>query len=150
MPPGGAPPSIHQPFVEDHRRLDGLLARLLGALEIHDGAASLEIWRELDPALLGHMDAEEEHLLPALHLAREREARVIIQEHRHLRERWKELGDALSRPAAALGMLRDFVDVFRAHARGEEKILYQWTDAHVAEPHRSSAIRAVAARLRGS
>jgi hypothetical protein len=139
------PATVSEHFLADHARLERLLGRVQSALEKPDRDGALQRWTEYRASLMAHLEAEEKNLIPALLLRSQREARVIVQEHRHLRSRIKELDDAMaSHPREeALEDLRDFSDELRAHTLGEERILYRWTDSHLDESQRILAIEAL-------
>jgi hypothetical protein len=92
---------------------------------------------------MAHLEAEEENLIPWLLPRSERAARVIVQEHRHIRARSKELDAAMASHEATLDTVRDFSDELRAHSQSEERLLYRWTDTHLDEPQRMLAIEAL-------
>lgn len=81
-------------------------------------------------------------MIPELLGAHARDARVLIQEHQHIRTRLMELGGAVESPRR-LGRLRSFLDELRAHARTEDRLLYQWVDALLDEPTRLSLVDAL-------
>jgi hypothetical protein len=92
-----------------------------------------------------HLEAEEKHLLSELLRAFEREARVLLREHHHIRTRLSALGTGFRSPTASqVDSVRNFVDELRAHAKNEERLLYQWADARLDEQVRTSAIAALA------
>jgi hypothetical protein len=108
--------------VADDLRLEDMLARLLGALNAADPNA-LVLWREFEVCLTAHMDDEERRVTPKLAAIRLREAMAILQEHRYLRARLKEMGEAIARGTLRPENARSFCDEVRAHARHEDAIL---------------------------
>ena len=138
---------VAEAFLADHRRLEALLAELLIASEARDHLAERKLWLECDAALATHMECEETHLIPALLRLHERDARVVVHEHRHIRRRLAELGAAIAPHGFSPGTVRDFIDEVRAHARSEDRLLYRWADAHLGEPEHIAAIAALTASL---
>jgi hypothetical protein len=134
---------IRDGFLADHRRLESLLQRLVAAFASNDRQEIASRWAELDAGLLSNMEAEEKHLIPALLRAGASEARILVQEHRHIRARLTELGSAFDLHLARLDSVRDFIDELRAHAQSEDRILYRWADVHLDEPGRASIIDAL-------
>ena len=55
-----------------------------------------------------HIEAEELRLIPALLIARERDTRVLVQEHRHIRARLTDLRNRLALGSLRRDSLRDF------------------------------------------
>jgi Hemerythrin HHE cation binding domain len=108
--------------VADNQQLDDMFARLLIALENADPGV-LERWREFELGLNAHMEDEEQRLTPRLAAIRLREALAILQEHRYLRSRLREFGEAIARGDLRPENARSFRDELRAHGRHEEAIL---------------------------
>jgi hypothetical protein len=113
-------PTIDQ--AEDDQRLNDLFARLLNALESANRDV-MSLWREFEVCLNAHMEDEEQRVTPKLAAIRLREALAILQEHRYLRSRLKEIGEAIARGDLRLENARSFRDELRAHARHEDAIL---------------------------
>jgi len=130
-------------FLEDHDRHTEILERMRVALGQHDDDAASMLWGELCGALLTHLEAEETFLLPELLRGHERDARVLLQEHRHIRTRLNEIGRAVDARTVGTDALRDLADELAAHERHESHALYAWVDAHVDEATRTAAIDAL-------
>jgi hypothetical protein len=116
--------------VPDDAALDAAIATLLGALEADDLGVVASTWPAFARDVVAHMDDEEQRVTPRIAAVRPREALAILQEHRFLRGRLRELGDALARRALRLEDARSFRDELRAHARHEEKILQRMPEAN--------------------
>jgi hypothetical protein len=117
-------PTIDQ--VADDERLDEMFARLLTALESADRDV-VSLWREFEVCLNAHMDDEEQRVTPRLAAIRLRDALAILQEHRYLRARLKEIGAAIARGDLRLENARSFLVELRAHGRHEDAILQRLT-----------------------
>jgi hypothetical protein len=117
-------PTIEQ--AADDERLDDMFARLLKALGSTDSDV-LSLWREFEACLNAHMDDEEQRVTPKLAAIGLREAMAILQEHRYLRARLKEMGEAIMRGNLRLENARSLRDELRAHARHEDAILQRLT-----------------------
>jgi hypothetical protein len=118
---------------------------VLASLAADDGEKILSSWTNFCFAVLAHMEAEEMSLIAALLRISERDARVLLQEHRHVRTRLNELGAGFRLRTPRLQSLRSFADELRAHAKSEDRLLYLWADAHLDEPARASAAEALTA-----
>jgi hypothetical protein len=141
-----APPSVPAHFLADHARLEALLEQVLALLETDDRERMLSSWAHFCARVFAHMEAEETCLISPLLGVCERDARVLLQEHRHIRARLKELSTALRLRAVRVDSLRSLVDELGAHARSEERLLYRWADARLDESARAAAIEALTAR----
>jgi hemerythrin superfamily protein len=139
---------IRDHFLADHRRLETLVEEVLAAFEANDRQEVARLWTEFELGLLAHLEAEEVHLIPGLLRVCERDARVIVQEHRHIRTRLTELGVTVDLHTIRLDSARDFIDELRAHSKNEDRLLYRWGDAHLDESERKSLFAALAAGLR--
>jgi hypothetical protein len=136
--------AVSEHFLADHRRLEALLRNTVSALETNDQVGASGHWAECCSGLLTHMDAEERNLVPALLQRSERDARVLVQEHRHIRSRLTALSAEMASQRIRADSVRDFLDEFHAHSQSEDRLLYQWVDAYADEPSRVRAIGAIA------
>lgn len=134
---------VRDRFRADHAQLEALLEKTRDAFQRNDRDAVAQAWAELDARLLTHMDAEERYMIAALNRSDARAARALIEEHRHLRTRLTEIGTAVDLHIARLETFRQFQDELRAHARHEDGALYLWSDEHLDEGDRVSAIAAL-------
>ena len=146
--PAPSTTAIRDRFLADHHRLDALLSKLSAAFEANDPEDVAKLWTDFESGLLAHLEAEEATMIPALLRACARDARVIVQEHRHIRSRLAELGVAVDLHTIRLDTARDFIDELFAHAENEDRLLYRWADGHLGEPERVSALSELAARFR--
>jgi hypothetical protein len=135
--------AVRDRFLADHRRLEALLDHVVAAFAANDGAETSGLWLEFDSGLLTHLEAEETFLIPELFAVHERSAPVLVQEHRHIRARLTDLGSGVGSHSVRLDSLRSFVDELRAHAQTEDRLLYQWADAHLGGPSGSASIEAL-------
>jgi len=144
--PEEAAVTLREGMLADHRRIEGLLTRVVVALEAVDPARAVAEWAELDRALTAHLDAEDRHIIPTLFASRPRDAQSLLQEHRHVRNRALELGNAIRKNTLSPWTVRGFLDELSAHVRRETEVLYDFADEEVAEADRSAALLAVAPR----
>lgn len=142
------PATIRDRLLADHRRLETLLERLLAAFEANDREDMAQGWTEFESGLLAHLEAEETYLFPALQRVSERDASVLIREHRHIRTRLTEIGVSLDLHTVRLASARDFVDELRAHSRNEDRLLYRWAGDHLDETQRTSLFAALSTVVR--
>ncbi len=132
------PTGTRDQFLADHRRLDVVLEQLLASFEANDRDGVARLWTEFESGLLAHLDAEEAHLVPALLRASERDARVILGEHKHIRLRLAELGVGIDLHTVRLESARHFIDELRAHAYNEDRLLYRFADQQGGDHERRS------------
>jgi hemerythrin-like domain-containing protein len=142
-----APPSslVRERFLGDHRALEELLKRVLAAFEANDRGAVATLWSEFEERLTNHLDAEDRHVIPRLFSSRPREARTLLEEHRHIRLRLSELRSGIALHVVRLETARGFIDELCAHSRHEEDVLYRWADEHLDGRDQGALIGALAA-----
>jgi hypothetical protein len=123
--------TIRDRFLEDHSELEDLFAGLLDAFEANDREGIAQLWNEFDNRLARHLETEERFMIPPLFAFRPRDARAILEEHRHIRSRLVELGCGVDLHTVRVETARGFIEELRAHARHEEDVLYRWADEHL-------------------
>jgi hemerythrin-like domain-containing protein len=152
-----SPKQVEQPvtdirthLLDDHVELEELFAGLLRAFECNDREQVSALWTAFDAGLTEHMDLEDAVLIPALYRRDARAARVLWEEHKHLRARLAELGAAVDLHTIRTETATWFIEELRAHARTEDRILYSWAEGNLAEDERESfwtRVREAARRL---
>ena len=127
-------------FSADHEELEDLFGALLDAFEANDRQGVALLWTEFDVRLTQHLAAEERFVLPQLFVSCPRDARTIMEEHRHIRSRLSELRFGVDLHTVRLETARGFVDELRAHARHEDGVLYRWAEEHLAAIDRTAVL----------
>lgn len=127
-------PVVRERFLADHGELEALFTRLLAAFETEDPDAIASRWSEFDARLSKHLEVEERFMIPRLSSSRPRDARAILEEHRHIRSRLVEFGFKVDLRVVRPETARGFVEELRAHARHEDDVLYRWADEEGAAP----------------
>ncbi len=152
-PPGRSPPppSPRKHLLADHRRIEAMQDDLVASLTADRRAEFQRLWTILDASLLAHFETEENLLISELARSCPRDARALLEEHRHLRSRLLELGTNVDLHVVRLDMVHAFFDELRAHTRHEDELLYRWAEEHLDEVGHESLLaelgRALEARL---
>jgi hemerythrin superfamily protein len=120
--------SLEGMLAGEHDRLDRAFAAIVTRAEGGDHQQLEAEWIEFQGALLGHLDAEEKHLIPALAEDRPREAQALLDDHRLIRLQLLQLGVDLDLHCLSAERVTTFVTALRAHADREEHIFYPWVD----------------------
>ncbi len=120
--------SLEGMLAGDHDRLDRAFAAIVTRAEGGDHEQLEAEWFKFQDALLGHLDAEERHLIPALAEDRPREAQTLLDDHRLIRLQLLQLGVDLDLHCLSAERVTTFVEALRAHADREEHIFYPWVD----------------------
>ena len=135
-------------FLDDHAELEDLFAGLLDAFEANDREGITQLWNAFDDRLAKHLEIEERFMIPQLFASRPRDARAILEEHRHIRSRLVELGCDVDLHTLRPETARGFIEELRAHARHEEDVLYRWADEHLPPTEQTHAVALLTAPLR--
>ena len=141
-------PVIRERFLADHGELEALFTWLLAAFEADDRDAIASRWSEFDDRLSKHLEAEERFMIPPLFSSRPRDARALLEEHRHIRSRLVEFGFKVDLHIVRLETARGFVEELRAHARHEDDVLYRRADEHLTAHEHGALFAALTAPLR--
>jgi uncharacterized protein (TIGR02284 family) len=131
--PGGRNAPIAEVSValaKDHEELAKSLQRLRDFVKGCDAPLAHDEWVALEPAVLRHLEAEEEFLLPAFEVDDPCEAKAILDEHQQIRSMLDALGLALE-----LHVLRDeqfdrLNQFLTKHVTRETASLYVWAGAY--------------------
>jgi hemerythrin-like domain-containing protein len=140
--------ALREHLLADHRRLEQEVAELLAACEANDQPRMQALWTEFEAGLTAHLEAEESHLVPLLLQSQGRAGRAIIEEHKHIRRRLQELGTALDLHQLRLESFRRFLDELRAHAKTEDRLMYNWADEQLSESAKRSLLTDLAELVR--
>jgi hemerythrin-like domain-containing protein len=125
--------TIRDHFLDDHRRLEGLFAKVVLAIENEGPEGASTFWAEFARATSHHLDSEEELLIARLLATRPREGRALLAEHHHLRARMVDLSVDFGRGSTRIRTARGFIEELRAHARHEDTVLYEWANQHLTQ-----------------
>jgi hemerythrin-like domain-containing protein len=137
--------TIRDAMLADHHRIDAMLTRVVVALEALDLERAAREWEDFAKTFAAHVDAEDRYLISPLSVVRPRDARALLQEHRHIRARARELENAIKMRALRPETLSGFIDELSAHVRHETTVLYDWAEDEIDASDRDAVLRAVTA-----
>jgi hemerythrin superfamily protein len=115
----------------DHDRLDRCFQSILTRAYGGDWQQLETEWIAFQRELLGHLEAEEKHVIPALARDRPLAAEMLLSDHEVIRTKVIELGIDLDLHSLRAERVAMFVEALRAHARREEGMFYPWADGHL-------------------
>jgi hypothetical protein len=115
----------------DHDRLDRSFQSILTRAHGGDWQQLESEWIAFQRELLGHLEAEEKHAIPALARDRPAAAETLLCDHAAIRAKLIELGVDLDLHSLRAERVAMFVEALRAHAKREEGMFYPWTDGHL-------------------
>jgi hemerythrin superfamily protein len=124
--------SLESMLAGDHHRLERAFEAIVTRAYGGDYQQLQAEWFAFQDALLGHLDAEERNLIPALAHDRPVEAQTLLEDHRLIRLQLLQLAVDLDLHCLRAERVETFVNALRAHAHREENIFYPWVDRHLA------------------
>jgi hemerythrin-like domain-containing protein len=111
-------------LLEDHKRIDALLDRLLAVVRADDREASEKVWKQVEASLLKHFDVEEMFVFPAVREGHSAEIDGLRREHDAMRRRLGELGLALELHTLRCDAIESLCAALREHAEREDALAY--------------------------
>ena len=111
---------------DHHHHIEVCLEELRSAARVDDRSALHDAWDALENAVLGHMGAEEEHILPPFAEIYPEEAEAIRAEHDEIRRLLEDLGVSVDLKRLNAGTADELVARLRDHARREDGFVYPW------------------------
>ena len=133
----------------DHERLDQLFSDLRAAFDADAREDAARLWGELDRGLSAHLEFEERHVLPAFRAVDSAEGDRLLREHDLIRHRLTELGVAVDLHTVRAEIVADFIALLRAHAHGEDDLLYRWAERELPASTQEKFLPASAGRAPG-
>ncbi len=130
--------SAHEPknprvvLLEDHRRIDGLLERLLAATRADDRELCSKVWAKVEKTLLTHLDVEEMFVFPALTETHAAEVERLQREHATIRREIGEIGVALDLHVLRATTIEAFCASLKEHAAREDSLAYPQAERKLA------------------
>jgi hypothetical protein len=115
-------------LIAEHDRLDADLTALYQLVVAGEHEAAIRAWDAFEADLLGHLEAEELHLLPALAGHDPGRALTIAEEHARIRVFAAEIEMTAPDLEVPLASLRELAATLRAHGDREIVALYEWAD----------------------
>jgi polyisoprenoid-binding protein YceI len=126
--PGPPPDSIRTALADDRERLERRFQSIVATAARGDSSDLREEWSFFESELLGHLDAEEAHIIRVFADDDPAGARALLAGHTQIRARLTELGIDLDLHCLKAERVSAFVGELRAHGRLEEELLYPWAD----------------------
>lgn len=132
-----ATPATYEPrllFDEHHAEIEALCNALRESLYKDDPLEVIASYRTLERAVLEHMRAEEDTILPAYTTHAPKDAAVIVATHDELRRRLFRLGVDAELHCVRAPSIDELIAALRAHAAHENREMYPWAESHLPAP----------------
>ncbi len=134
-------------LVDDHERLDVMLASILELARGDSQAELIGVWGVYEDALLAHLDAEEMFLLPGLVEHDPVLGAGIGEDHAKIRSFLADVGVGLELHIVREERMLELARFLRAHAKLEEQPLYLWANQALPEGYFASVSRRLVKQL---
>lgn len=133
---------------EHHAAIERACVLLRTAALADDPLDLVARYRALEHALLAHMNAEEELLLPAYALQSPDDAAAIRATHDELRRHLYRLGVDVELRCIRLGAIDHQIATLRDHVAHEDSLLYPWARAFLKQAGRRGRFERITRPLR--
>jgi hypothetical protein len=118
-------------FADHHEQIEKSCDALRTAIYADDPLVLAERYRAFEHAMLEHMAAEEEHILPAYAADAPEDAAAIRATHDELRQQLFRIGVDVELHSVRAAALEQLVKTLRAHAALEDVRMYPWAQVHL-------------------
>lgn len=116
---------------DHHRATERACTALLARTYADDPQELIAQYRVFEHALLDHITAEEELILPAYEEHAPEDASAIRQEHAAIRQALYRLGIDVELHVVRAHSVNDLVAALRAHAAREDRQMYTWAQQYL-------------------
>ncbi len=118
-------------LADHHRGLEAAYNALLAATYADDPRDLVARFGIFEHAILEHIHAEEEEILPAYERYAPVEARRIRDEHERIRHWLTKLGVDVDLHEIRVATMRELIAALRAHAAFEDASMYPWAQLYL-------------------
>lgn len=130
-PDAGSTPEPRRLLADHHRAIDIVCRDLLDRTYADDPLRMIEQYRTFERAILEHLVAEEELVVPAYARAAPFEARAILDDHAELRQRLFQVAIEAELHYVRAETVCELIEQLRAHAAREDASMYAWAQDHL-------------------
>ncbi len=118
-------------LAEHHRATEQACTALLARRYSDDPLELVAHYRSFEHALLEHLAAEDELILPAYAEHAPTEAQAIRDDHAAIRKALNRIGLEVELHVVRAHSVNELVDSLRAHAAREDTVMYPWAQVHL-------------------
>jgi hemerythrin superfamily protein len=137
----------HLLLAEHHRELEAAAIAVRAATYADDALALNESYRAMERAVLAHVAAEEQHVLPAYAHVDPDDAQLIRSQHDEIRELLFDTGLEIEIHCVRAYRLDELIEKLRAHAQHEEARMYPWAQINLPARPRRQILRMLESSL---
>ena len=126
--PGNGPRLL---LADHHRGIEKAYLAMLSATYADDSRDLVREFRCFESAVLEHVAAEEEVILPFYELFDAADAALIRADHARIREELTRAGIETDLHAMRVERMKGLVEALRAHSAHEDSVMYPWAQVHL-------------------
>ena len=145
LPSSGLDPAAATPllFADHHRQLEAACETLRACTYTDEPFELVVRFRSFERAVLEHLRAEEDSILPRYEVYAPADAELIRTTHAELRRQLFRIGIEVELHCVRAESLEELVKTLRAHAAHEDRGFYPWAQAHLPPRTRRELLRRV-------
>ncbi len=151
-PDAGAANGPRLLLADHHREIEGACLGLVAGTYADDPLELIKQYCCFERAMLDHLAAEEEQILPAYAEHAPADAQALRDDHAAIRQALYRIGLEVELHLVRATTVNQLVEALRAHAAREDAKMYPWAQLHLPLAPQASSVRAhrpVVARARG-
>lgn len=118
-------------LADHHRGIEKAFKTLHAAVLADDCRNIVDEFRCFERAILEHVQAEEEVILPAYELFNPKDAAVIRADHARIRDQLTTAAIETELHKMRAARLTKLIETLRAHAAHEDRHMYPWAQVHL-------------------
>lgn len=138
----------HLLLADHHRATEQACTALLARTYADDPLELVAQYRLFEHALLDHLVAEEELILPAYSAHAPADAQALRDDHAAIRKALERLGIEVELHLVRAHSVNELVDSLRAHAAREDRGMYPWAQVHLPKVTRRQLFLRIGRSLR--
>ncbi len=118
-------------LADHHRGIEAAYRRMLASIYADDARDLVRDFRTFERAILEHLAAEEDVILPAYALEAPQDAAQIRADHARIREALIRAGIDTDLHTMRAHNMKGLIEALRTHAAHEDERMYPWAQIHL-------------------
>lgn len=135
-------------FADHHEKIEQACEALRASIYTDDSHELMMRFRSFEHAMLEHMAAEEEQILPAYAEDAPDEAAAVRATHDDLRRQLYRIGVEVELHCVRASTLEQIIKTLRAHAAREDGQMYPWAQVHLPARTKRDLVKRIGRSLR--
>ncbi len=135
-------------LAEHHREIEAACTALLARTYADDPRELVAQYKLFERAIVEHLDAEEQLILPAYSAEDPADAQAILAEHGAIRHALNRIGIEVELHLVRARSVHALVELLREHAGREDQTMYPWAQVHLTVTMKGQLFDRIADSLR--